>query len=84
VLSKDESSVSVEWNAKFKDRMDFYGVTIRLCRYYRAQTNHQATLETSAAGARASPVFLERGEEGARACMQRVGEAEDESGGQRT
>ena len=26
------------WNANFKDRMDFYGVTPRLCRYYRAQT----------------------------------------------
>lgn len=38
VLSKDESSGWVEWNAKFKDRMDFYGVTVRLCRYYRAQT----------------------------------------------
>jgi transposase len=38
VLSKDESSGLVEWNAKFKDRMDFYGVTVRLCRYYRAQT----------------------------------------------
>ena len=38
VLSKDESSGKVEWNAKFKDRMDFYGVSIRLCRYYRAQT----------------------------------------------
>jgi transposase len=38
VLAKDESSGHVEWNAKFKDRMDFYGVTIRLCRYYRAQT----------------------------------------------
>ena len=38
VLSKDESSESVVWNAKFKDRMDFYGVKIRLCRYYRAQT----------------------------------------------
>jgi transposase len=38
VLSKDEPSGQVEWNAKFKDRMDFYGVTIRLCRYYRAQT----------------------------------------------
>ncbi len=38
VLSKDESSGSVTWNAKFKDRMDFYGVKIRLCRYYRAQT----------------------------------------------
>jgi transposase len=38
VLAKDEASGWVEWNAKFKDRMDFYGVTIRLCRYYRAQT----------------------------------------------
>lgn len=38
VLGKDESSGWVEWNAKFKDRMDFYGVTVRLCRYYRAQT----------------------------------------------
>jgi transposase len=38
VLRKDESSGWVEWNAKFKDRMDFYGVTIRLCRYYRART----------------------------------------------
>ena len=38
VLAKDESSGTVEWNAKFKDRMDFYGVTVRLCRYYRAQT----------------------------------------------
>lgn len=38
VLRKDESSGWVEWNAKFKDRMDFYGLTIRLCRYYRART----------------------------------------------
>src|SRR6202035_258450 len=38
VLSKDESSGWVEWNAKFKDRVDFYGVEIRLCRYYRAKT----------------------------------------------
>lgn len=38
VLAKDESSGWVDWNAKFKDRMDFYGVTVRLCRYYRAQT----------------------------------------------
>jgi len=37
-LAKDELSGRVEWNAKFKDRMDFYGVEIRLCRYYRAQT----------------------------------------------
>ena len=38
VLSKDEASGQVEWNATFKDRMDFYGVKPRLCRYYRAQT----------------------------------------------
>ena len=38
VLSKDELARTVVWNAKFKDRMDFYGVKIRLCRYYRAQT----------------------------------------------
>jgi hypothetical protein len=28
----------VAWNATFKDRMDFYGVQIRLCRYFRART----------------------------------------------
>jgi transposase len=38
VTFKDESSGRVEWNASFKDRMDFYGLKIRLCRYYRAQT----------------------------------------------
>jgi transposase len=38
VLRKDESSGWVEWNPTFKDRMDFYGVEIRLCRYYRART----------------------------------------------
>jgi len=38
VLSKDEATGSVEWNRRFKDRMDFYGVEIKLCRYYRAQT----------------------------------------------
>jgi transposase len=38
VLEKDEASGAVTWNATFKDRMDFYGLTIRLCRYYRAQT----------------------------------------------
>lgn len=38
VLSKDEASGAVSWNAAFKDRMDFYGVEVRLCRYYRAQT----------------------------------------------
>jgi len=38
VLSKEESSGQVVWNCGFKDRMDFYGVTVKLCRYYRAQT----------------------------------------------
>ena len=38
VLEKDESTGRVVWNATFKDRMDFYGVETRLCRYYRAQT----------------------------------------------
>ena len=38
VLAKDEASGRVRWNATFKDRMDFYGVQVRLCRYYRAQT----------------------------------------------
>jgi len=31
----------VVWNASFKDRMDFYGVEVKLCRYYRAQTKGQ-------------------------------------------
>jgi transposase len=38
VLSKDEASGAIEWNRRFKDRMDFYGVEVKLCRYYRAQT----------------------------------------------
>jgi transposase len=38
VQTKDEAAGTVVWNATFKDRMDFYGVEIRLCRYYRAQT----------------------------------------------
>jgi transposase len=38
VTAKDEHTDQVVWNATFKDRMDFYGVTIKLCRYYRAQT----------------------------------------------
>lgn len=38
VTAKDESTGQVTWNATFKDRMDFYGLKIRLCRYYRAQT----------------------------------------------
>lgn len=38
VLARDEATGEVEWNRRFKDRMDFYGVDIKLCRYYRAQT----------------------------------------------
>ena len=38
VLAKDEASGAVTWNTTFKDRMDFYGAEVRLCRYYRAQT----------------------------------------------
>ena len=38
VLSKDEASGAIEWNPRFKDRMDFYGAEVKLCRYYRAQT----------------------------------------------
>jgi len=38
VTEKDEATGQVVWNATFKDRMDFYGVKMRLCRYYRAQT----------------------------------------------
>jgi len=38
VTDKDEATGQVEWNRRFKDRMDFYGVEVKLCRYYRAQT----------------------------------------------
>lgn len=38
VLRKDEATGEVEWNRTFKDRMDFYGIEPKLCRYYRAQT----------------------------------------------
>jgi len=38
VHAKDEATGQVDWNPTFKDRMDFYGVKVRLCRYYRAQT----------------------------------------------
>ena len=38
VKDKDEAAGHVVWNATFKDRMDFYGVVPRLCRFYRAQT----------------------------------------------
>jgi transposase len=38
VLSRDAATGEVAWNRRFRDRMDFYGIEIRLCRYYRAQT----------------------------------------------
>ena len=38
VTSKDETRGHVVWNPTFKDRLDFYGIEPRLCRYYRAQT----------------------------------------------
>lgn len=38
VKDKDEEAGHIVWNATFKDRMDFYGVVPRLCRFYRAQT----------------------------------------------
>lgn len=38
VTAKDEATGQVSWNRRFKDRMDFYGVEVKLCRYYRAQT----------------------------------------------
>ena len=38
VVAKDEQAGTIEWNRTFKDRMDFYGVEVKLCRYYRAQT----------------------------------------------
>ena len=38
VKDKDEASGHVVWNPAFKDRLDFYGIEPRLCRYYRAQT----------------------------------------------
>jgi transposase len=38
VLDKDERSGLVTWNPTFKDRMDFYGIDLQLCRYYRACT----------------------------------------------
>ena len=38
VTEKNEETGEVVWNRTFADRMDFYGVKVRLCRYYRAQT----------------------------------------------
>lgn len=38
VTRKDEATGYVEWNGTFRDRMDFYGIETKLCRYYRAQT----------------------------------------------
>ena len=38
VKDKDEAAGHVVWNPTFKDRMEFYGITPKLCRFYRAQT----------------------------------------------
>ncbi len=38
VKDKDEERGLVVWNPTFKDRLDFYDIEPRLCRYYRAQT----------------------------------------------
>jgi transposase len=38
VTKKNEQTGEVVWNRTFADRMDFYGVKVKLCRYYRAQT----------------------------------------------
>lgn len=38
VTEKNEETGEVVWNRTFADRMDFYGVKVKLCRYYRAQT----------------------------------------------
>jgi hypothetical protein len=38
VKEKNEETGYVVWNPTFKDRIDFYGIEPKLCRYYRAQT----------------------------------------------
>ncbi len=38
VKAKDEERGLVVWNPTFKDRLNFYGIEPKLCRYYRAQT----------------------------------------------
>ena len=38
VLSKNDETNEIRWNRTFEDRMTFYGVEPKLCRYYRAQT----------------------------------------------
>ncbi len=38
VRDKDEARGLVTWNPTFKDRLDFYDIEPKLCRYYRAQT----------------------------------------------
>jgi transposase len=38
VLEKNDLTGEIVWNRTFKDRMDFYGLVPRLCKYYRAQT----------------------------------------------
>ncbi len=38
VKDKDEERGLVTWNPAFKDRLDFYDIEPKLCRFYRAQT----------------------------------------------
>lgn len=38
VHEKNAVTGEIRWNETFRDRMDFYGVDVRLCQYYRAQT----------------------------------------------
>jgi transposase len=38
VHEKNAVTGEIQWNEKFRDRMRFYGVEVRLCQYYRAQT----------------------------------------------
>jgi transitional endoplasmic reticulum ATPase len=52
VTEKNEETGEVVWNRTFADRMDFYGVKVRRCRYYRAQTKGSQGVN------RALPVFL--------------------------
>lgn len=50
VLTKNDETGEVVWNQTFRDRMDFYGVEIKLCRYYRAQTKVRVAHYTSSVG----------------------------------
>lgn len=38
VHQKNAVTGEIRWNETFRDRMEFYGVDVRLCQYYRAQT----------------------------------------------